>query len=375
MRDSPKRICYLASAANIHTKKWASHFVDRGYDVHVLSLHAQREEMAGVTVHYLGKRRGWAVVPRWRYLLAVSEARSLLQRLRPQILHAQYAGGYGLLGSLTGFHPYVISVWGSEVLTFPRISPLHRALIDFNIRRADYVCSTSQYMARLTQQYAGREVMWTPFGVDCSQFTEDGPPGSAHRDDGAVTIGTVKALDRGYGIEHLIAAFAALRGRLQSYNLRLLIVGEGPEHQRLERIAQTLGVGAVTEFAGWVPHHRVPEYLRRLSIYVAPSVHEESFGVAVLEASACGVPVVVSRVGGMPEVVEHQQTGFLVPPGDEVALADALERLVTSQELRRSMGAAGRRFVLERYSWDATARIVVDLYDRILNSQPAASVL
>ena len=147
------------------------------------------------------------------------------------------------------------------------------------------------------------------------------------------------------------------------------------EHQRLERIAKALGVGAVTEFAGWVPHHRVPEYLRRLSIYAAPSVHEESFGVAVLEASACGVPVVVSRVGGMPEVVEHQQTGFLVPPGDEVALADALERLVTSQELRRSMGAAGRRFVLERYSWDATARIVEDLYDRILNSQPAASVL
>jgi glycosyltransferase involved in cell wall biosynthesis len=370
MTGSPRRIFYLASAANIHTKKWASHFAGRGYDVHILSLHAQREEMAGVSVHYLGRRSGWAVVPRWRYLLAVSEARSLLQRLRPQILHAQYAGGYGLLGSLTGFHPYVISVWGSEVLTFPRISPVHRALINFNIRRADYVCSTSQYMAGLTQQYAGRKVIWTPFGVDCTEFTADAA--SAQRDDGAVTIGTVKALDKGYGIEHLIAAFAALRGRLQSYNLRLLIVGEGPEHRRLERIAHALGVDAVTEFTGWVPHHRVPEYLRRLSIYVAPSVHEESFGVAVLEASACAVPVVVSRVGGMPEVVQDQQTGFLVPPGDEVALADALERLVTSQELRRSMGAAGRRFVLEHYAWDATARIVEDLYDRILNDEPAA---
>ena len=224
-------------------------------------------------------------------------------------------------------------------------------------------------MARLTQQYTGREVVWTPFGVDCIQFSGDG--GDAHRDD-TITIGTVKALDKGYGIEHLIAAFAAVRRRLPSYNLRLLIVGEGPEHQRLERMAQVLGVGAVTEFAGWVPHHRVPEYLRRLSVYVAPSVHEESFGVAVLEASACAVPVVVSDVGGMPEVVQDQQTGFLVPPGDESALADALERLVTSQEVRRSMGAAGRRFVLDRYAWDVTARVVEDLYDRILSAPPAS---
>ena len=369
MSDSPRRICYLASAANIHTRKWALHFAGRGYDVHVASLHAQREDMTGVSVHYLeGERRARPVVPRWRYLLAVNQARALLRRLRPQILHTHYAGGYGLLGSLTGFHPYVVSVWGSEVLQFPHSSPLHRALVKFNIARADYVCSTSRYMARLTQEYTAHDVLLTPFGVDCAQFTSDG--GEAHHDDGAVTIGTVKALDPGYGIEHLIQAFAALRRRKLPHDLRLLIVGEGPERQRLERMARALAVNDVTEFTGWVPHTQVPEYLRRLSVYVAPSVQEESFGVAVLEASACGVPVVVSRVGGFPEVVQDRVTGFLVPPRDTVALADVLERLVMSRELRDTMGAAGRGFVLEHYAWDATARIVEDLYDRILRARP-----
>jgi glycosyltransferase involved in cell wall biosynthesis len=179
-------------------------------------------------------------------------------------------------------------------------------------------------------------------------------------------------LETGYGIDNLVQAFAILRRRRLPYGLRLLIVGEGPEHQPLERMAAALGVGSVTEFTGWVPHDRVPEYLRRLSIYVAPSVHEESFGVAVLEASACGVPVVVSRVGGMPEVVQDGQTGYLVPPGDPIALADALERLVTNPELRRTMGAAGRGFVLQRYAWDATARAVEDLYDTILGARPVS---
>lgn len=370
MSERPRRICYLASAANIHTKKWALHFAGRGYEVHVASLHAQREEMRGVSVHYLGgKRRAPPVVPRWRYLLAVNQARTLLRRVRPQILHAQYAGGYGLLGSLTGFHPYVVSVWGSEVLQVPRSSPLHRALVKFNIGRADYVCSTSRYLARLTQAYTTREVVWTPFGVDCAQFNGDGCV--ANPDDRTVTIGTVKALDPGYGIEYLIQAFAMLHRRPLPFSLRLLIVGEGTERGRLERMAQALGIDRVTEFVGWVPHPRVPEYLRRLSVYVAPSVHEESFGVAVLEASACGIPVVVSRVGGLPEVVQDRITGYLVPPGDPVALADVLERLVLSRELRDTMGAAGRGFVLERYTWDATARTVEDLYDRILSTQPA----
>jgi len=371
MTESPTRICYLANAANSHTKKWASHFAGRGYDVHIASLHPQREDMPGVSVHYFGvKGRTQQSVPRWQYFLAAGPVRALLRRLRPHILHAHYATGYGLLGSLSRFHPYVLSVWGSDVLTFPKTSPLHRALVRFNLRRADYVCSTSRYMARLTQPYTTREVMLTPFGVDCEQFNEDG--GDTHRDPTTITIGTVKSLETGYGIDYLVQAFAVLRRRPLPYRLRLLIVGEGPEHQRLERMAEALGIGPVTEFTGWVPHHRVPEYLRRLSVYAAPSVHEESFGVAVLEASACGVPVVVSRVGGMPEVVQEGQTGFLVPPGDPVALADALERLVTSPELRRTMGAAGRRFVLERYAWDATARAVEDLYDRILSTRPVS---
>src|SRR5207247_11073997 len=104
-----------------------------------------------------------------------------------------------------------------------------RAVVTFIIARADYVCSTSRYMARLTQEYTSREVLLTPFGVDCAQFTSD--RGSARHDDGVVTIGTVKALDPGYGIEHLIQAFAALRRRRLPHDLRLLIVGEGPERQ------------------------------------------------------------------------------------------------------------------------------------------------
>ena len=220
------------------------------------------------------------------------------------------------------------------------------------------------------------DVIWTPFGVDCAQFNGAEPNGAEPNAAGAagiaLTIGTVRPLEQGYGIEHLIHAFAVLRGRPLAPGLRLLIVGDGAERRPLERLAAALGVGTVTEFVGSVPHDRIPEYLRRFSIYVAPSVHEESFGVAVLEASACGVPVVASKVGGLPEVVQDGVTGLLVPPADHVALADALEGLLKNRTLRRQMGEQGRQFVHASYAWDTTALTMEALYERIVS--PAAAV-
>ena len=97
----------------------------------------------------------------------------------------------------------------------------------------------------------------------------------------------------------------------------------------------------MAKIAGPVPHEKVPDILGQLDIYVAAS-RWESFGVAVLEAAACGLPVVVSDVGGLPEVVEHGITGFVVRREDPGSVADALIRLVSSGELRRRMGDAAR---------------------------------
>jgi glycosyltransferase involved in cell wall biosynthesis len=105
-------------------------------------------------------------------------------------------------------------------------------------------------------------------------------------------------------------------------------------------------------FAGPVPHAEVPHWLHQMDIYVAASrLDSESFGVAVLEASACALPVVVSDVGGLPEVVAHGVTGLVVPRDDPAALSAAVERLVADADLRRAFGEAGRVRVQQQYEW------------------------
>jgi glycosyltransferase involved in cell wall biosynthesis len=110
-----------------------------------------------------------------------------------------------------------------------------------------------------------------------------------------------------------------------------------------------------------VSHQAVPGWLNRFDIFVAPSrLDSESFGVAAVEASACGIPVVVSDVGGLPEVVKNGSTGLIVPRDSPEELASALRRLLESATLREKMGETGRSFVVEEYEWEKC----VDLMER-----------
>jgi glycosyltransferase involved in cell wall biosynthesis len=165
----------------------------------------------------------------------------------------------------------------------------------------------------------------------------------------------------------LIRAFAKVRQQLPDLadRLRLLIVGGGPQQAELEALATQLNLSDYTTFSGPVRHAEVPGYLRQLNIYIAAS-RDESFGVAVVEASACGLPVIVSNVGGLPEVVEDGVTGLVVENENSSALAEAMICLVKSPALRRQMGAAGRRRVLEHYRWEDNVTTMEAVYQAVM---------
>ncbi len=119
------------------------------------------------------------------------------------------------------------------------------------------------------------------------------------------------------------------------------------------------------EFLGFVDHSELPGLLFTFDIFAMPSI-EESFGVAAIEASATGLPVVTSRAGGLPEVVEDGVTGFLAERGNVDELAARLEKLITDPQLRFIMGKAGRKFVEEKYRWNDNLNSMKKLYEKIL---------
>jgi len=221
-------------------------------------------------------------------------------------------------------------------------------------------------MARQTSKYCGKPITVTPFGVDCSQFL---PFKSQLADSEEFVVGTVKSLEPKYGIEFLIRGFALFSKKCAGRRVRLVIAGHGSLKQSLQNLTRDLCIDRLTDFVGPIPHERVPELLSRFSVFAALSVMDsESFGVAVIEASACELPVVVTSVGGFPEVVVDGITGIVVPPRDPSAAAAAFSTLMEDADMRHKLGAAGREFVLKNYEWSENAGRMNQLYKSILTS-------
>jgi glycosyltransferase involved in cell wall biosynthesis len=213
-----------------------------------------------------------------------------------------------------------------------------------------------------------RSVHVTPFGVDLKEFSKND---FSKGNENTIVIGTVKRLTKKYGIDTLIKAFHQVKNRLigqTNLDLKLVIVGNGSEKESLIRLSYDLGLGNDVEFVGHVPNKLVKTYLNKMDIFVALSrLESESFGVAIVEASAMRVPVVCSNIGGIPEVVVDGETGFLVEVDNVNVAADRILELVLDKELRMQMGNSGRKFIESTYGFEDNADIILNIYSEMLN--------
>jgi N-acetyl-alpha-D-glucosaminyl L-malate synthase BshA len=147
---------------------------------------------------------------------------------------------------------------------------------------------------------------------------------------------------------------------------RLVMVGDGSERTNVEHRARCLGIYDQCSFVGKQPH--IADYLSACDVLLLPS-DQESFGLAALEAMACEVPVIASRVGGLPEVVTDGETGFLSPVGDVDKMAADAARLLADEKLRREMGARAREFAIDRYCTDCVIPEYIKFYEEVIAKQ------
>jgi glycosyltransferase involved in cell wall biosynthesis len=342
------RICILANARVVHTQRWARAFAERGHEVVVLSIRGARIPDVQVRTVCVGPvNSASSLLVFLSYLKLALTVRRHLRRVAPDVLNAHYTTTHGVIAACSGFSPRVVSCWGSDVnLASGSMRGLRRWLNLYALRRPDLVCSTSRFMIEQIHDLLGPgvPVRQVPFGVDCARFR----PMQSRGQTAEFRVGFVKALAPLYGPDLLVRAMRLAVDVIP--HARLVMVGEGPLGETLDRMVSELGLKDHVEFLGRVPNPEVPHVMTGFDVLVNCS-HAESFGVVVLEASACGIPVVATEVGGVPEVCRHGESGLLVPPNDVHALADAIIRLARDPELRAAMGRAGRTFVLQNYAW------------------------
>lgn len=286
--------------------------------------------------------------------------RKYIAQYKPDVLHAHYASSYGLLGALSGFHPLIISAWGSDIFEFPRKSFVLELLLRYNLLIADKILVTSNYLANETKKYTTKDLSIIPFGIDTEKFkpmtVKSLFPGKP------LVIGTVKSLEPIYGIDSLILAFKQIKTKFPEIKLKLLIVGGGSEAENLNQLVKNLGLQKEIVFTGFISYSTVEYYHNMIDIYVAFSV-EESFGVSVLEASSCSKPVIVSTAGGFLEVVDDTKTGMIVEKLNINKLSETLETLIIHPHLRKTLGDNGRAKVMLQFNWNDCVSKLINIYN------------
>ena len=370
----------LADPSSAHTIKWVNALSKKGVDIFLYGLTEYKPQnyFSLKKVRIYSEELDSAIFAKKDgsffkavYLKQLKNLKMFVNEYKPDIIHSHYASSYGLLGAWTGFHPFIISVWGSDVYNFPHQSFVHGALFRYILGRADKILSTSVVMANETKKYTNKEVEITPFGIDLNEFCPrqvDSPfaPGD-------IVIGTVKSLEKKYGVEYLIKAFKIVKDKHSKLPLKLLIAGGGSQMEYLKNLVDDLGLSNDTLFTGVINYSSVSRFQNILDIYVSLSVeNSESFGVAVLEACACEKPVVVSDVGGLPEIVENNVTGFVVRKENPAEAADAIEKLVLDEELRDHLGKKGRERVNTLYNLNDNTDKMLKIYNDVLSKKALA---
>ena len=205
-------------------------------------------------------------------------------------------------------------------------------------------------------------------GVDLERLRQHRPRTAVRRELGlaaeARVVGLVARLDHwGKGHREFFAALAALP---EGYPVEALIIGGGRREAEMRRLAAELGLAGRVHFLG--PRDDVPDLLSALDIFVLPS-HSEGVSLALLEAMAAGLPVIATRVGGLPEVVTDGENGLLIPPQDPEALATALERLLADPDLAQKLGENARKHVEANFSLERLGREINEIYGEFIEKK------
>lgn len=368
----PKKILFVASGKSFHATRWANALSRRGLKVYFYATtNVIRELDSNVEVI-----NGSSMKSKARYIIKSFHLKNVITQYQPDIIHAHYASGNGLLAALSilllrrSRIRFLVSLYGTEVFEFTGKSAFHRLIMKFVATKATRVLSTSRAMAIEFNRYFPEldKPTITPFGVDIDVFS---PYPAAPTT--ILTIGMLKKMEHKYGVDLLLKAFASLKASFPSTELRLIIAGGGTRLHEYKTMSDKMGLNNYVEFLDWIPNSSASRFLNQCDIVVVPSRCQESFGVSAVEAMACGIPVVASNSGGLTEVIRDRVGGLLFETNNAKDLEQKLAELVLNPEQRKSLGENARAIVLDNYNWEKNVDAMVGIYNESL-TQPKCSL-
>ncbi len=349
------RICFIAAADSIHSKKWIEFFAKKGHEIHWISLTPLTEGLIDNVKFYQIKGN---------LFFNIFRIRSLIKKINPDVIHAHYAGVNGLAGAFSGFHPFILTAWGSDILVATK-SRIKRFLIKYVLIKADLVTCDAEHMKKAIEELGvlPSKIKIIYFGIDVNKFS----PGDANQNikeklkifDSPVVI-SLRSFEPVYDIETFIRAMPIILKKIPK--IIFTLGGKGSQEEKIKKTASDLGVADSIHFLGWISNSALPEYLRMSSVYVSTSLSDGGIAASTAEAMACGVPVVITNSGENEKWITDGKNGFLIPVKNYEILAEKVIYLLENSAEREKLGEAGKFTIREKNNYEKEMEKMENVY-------------
>jgi len=365
-----------------------------GHNVHVVARHSEDSEdiVDGVDVHYR-KGKGNAVTRYWRFARsASSKIKELNEKIGLDIIHANLplVPSFAIpKESARALVCAVHSTWKGEAVVTKRdnpknLNPNEKMMLRFNfmlrsyekklMNRSDALIAVSKYtFSELTELYGidEKKIFVIYNGVDINKFKPRVNKAELKREfsleEKQKTVLFVGRLYHRKGLEILLHSIPPVLQEFSDVKFAISGTGFKEKEESLRKLAKKLKIEEQVKFLGYIPDEKLPFLYSASDIFVLPAIYE-NFPFAILEAQATGLPVISTKVGGIPEFLTDNENGFLIDPGDPTQLTQKVLTLLQDQQLAKEMGKRGRKLIKDKLSWRLITSQVIGLYHKLLEN-------
>jgi glycosyltransferase involved in cell wall biosynthesis len=371
------RLCYISNPNSSHTRRWISWFVKHGHTICLLADVPMKEAWQDTQAIDLSKIFYAPIIrfPVWSVWL-----RRFLHQWQPDVLHAHRLNSAGWLAAYSGFHPYIVTPWGSDVFIQPQHSGLARFLAGYTLRHAELVTVNSQAMGEQVIRLGARadKVQNVQFGIEMNIFN---PQSLTARQDidlrkrlslpeRAPLVLCPRAISPIYNIDIILQSVPLVRQRFPDIVFVFIVYNVDQDYKmRLDGMVNDLGLQANIHWLSPVRKRSIMAELYHLSDVVISVPTSDGTPVSVLEAMACGRPMIVSDLPSLREYIHHGENGWLVPAGEPTALAQHIVRYLENPGMSRDFGMKASQLVAETNNQDVNMQNMESLYHQLIRME------
>lgn len=348
------KICYLGDASAEHLRRWSKIFAQMGYEVHVITFNPIiLDGYTPVIVHLLNKRfkKGDIISRLLNYVPLLKEIKKLIKTIKPDILHSHSAGGYSWMGMFSGFHPFIISPWGTDIFVDVFKSKLEGFLTKLAMKKADRIhCDGENTRSSIINLgIDSNKIFIATFGVDIYKFISIANYSILRKkyniDNSKVVIST-RTLNPVHNVESFVNAIPIVLSKMP--DTKFIILGSGSDEDYLKIMMESLDIEKSVIFLGKVNEEQMIEVLQISDLYVSTSLYESGLAASTAEAMACELPVINTNTGDIDNWIENGNGGYIIPARCPEVLADRIIHLLHHDAERVLSGKRNREIILKK---------------------------